>query len=37
VGVDLEFTVPTAWLGLLDRHAYQVHVFSAAQAVEVIP
>jgi len=37
VGVYLEFAVPTAWLGLLDRHAYQVHVFSAAQAVAVQP
>jgi len=37
VGVYLEFTFPTAWLGLVDRHAYQVHVFSAAQAVEVMP
>ena len=37
VGVYLEFTFPTAWLGLVDRHAYQVHVFSAAQAVEVQP
>jgi hypothetical protein len=37
VGVYLEFTFPTAWLGLLDRHAYQLHVFSAAQAVEVLP
>lgn len=37
VGVYLEFAVPTAWLGLLDRHAYQLHVFSAAQAVEVTP
>ena len=37
VGVYLEFTFPTAWLGLIDRHAYRVHVFSAAQAVEVQP
>jgi hypothetical protein len=37
VGVYLEFAAPTAWLGLLNRHAYQVHVFSAAQAVEVTP
>ena len=37
VGVYLEFTVPTAWLGLIDRHVYQLHVFSAAQAVEVTP
>jgi len=37
VGVYLEFTFPTAWLGLIDRHAYQLHVFSAAQAVEVMP
>jgi hypothetical protein len=37
VGVYLEFTFPTAWLGLVDRHAYQLHVFSAAQAVEVQP
>ena len=37
VGVYLEFTFPTAWLGLVDRHAYQVHVFSSAQAVEVQP
>ena len=37
VGVYLEFAVPTAWLGLVDRHAYQLHVFSAAQAVEVVP
>ena len=36
-GVYLEFTFPTAWLGLIDRHAYQLHVFSAAQAVEVQP
>ena len=37
VGVYLEFTFPTAWLGLIDRRAYQLHVFSAAQAVEVQP
>ena len=37
VGVYLEFSFPTAWLGIVDRHAYQVHVFSAAEAVEVIP
>ena len=37
VGVYLEFTFPTAWLGLIDRHAYQLHAFSAAQAVEVTP
>jgi hypothetical protein len=37
VGVYLEFTIPTAWLGLVGRHAYQLHVFSAAQAVEVTP
>ena len=37
VGVYLEFTFPTAWLGIINRHAYQVHVFSAAQAVAVTP
>ena len=37
VGVYLEFTYPTAWLGLVDRHTYQLHVFSSAQAVEVQP
>ena len=37
VGVYLEFAFPTAWLGMADRHAYQLHVFSAAQAVEVQP
>jgi hypothetical protein len=37
VGVYLEFTFPTAWLGIIHRHAYQLHVFSAAQAVEVTP
>jgi len=37
VGVYLEFTLPTAWLGLINRHAYQLHVFSAAQAVAVTP
>lgn len=35
VGVYLEFTFPTAWLGLVDRHAYRLHVFSAAQATQV--
>ena len=37
VGVYLEFTFPTAWPGLIDRHAYQLHVFSAAKAIEVQP
>jgi len=37
VGVYVEFSVPTAWLGLINRQAYLVHVFSAAEAVEVVP
>lgn len=37
VGVYLTFSFPTAWLGLVNRHAYQVHVFDSAQVVEVAP
>jgi hypothetical protein len=35
VGVYLTFAVPTMWLGVLDRDAFQLHVFSAAQASRV--
>ena len=37
VGVYLVMQFPTAWLGLLSRDAYQVHVFSAAQVSEIVP
>jgi Flp pilus assembly protein TadG len=35
VGVYLEFSIPTAWLGLASRHEYRIHVFSSAEAVEI--
>ncbi len=37
VGVYLEFTCPTAWLGLINREGYRLHVFSSAEAAEVGP
>lgn len=35
LGVYLEFSIPTAWLGLASRHEYRIHVFSSAEAVEI--
>ncbi len=39
VGVYLEFSFPTAWLSLVGRDRYRLHVFSAAElaAVEQVP
>lgn len=39
VGVYLEFSFPTAWLSLVGRDRYRLHVFSAAElaAVEQLP
>ena len=39
VGVYLEFSFPTAWLNLVGRNHYRLHVFSAAElaAVEQLP
>jgi len=34
VGVYLAFSVPTAWLGLIGREGYRLHVFGAAEAIE---
>jgi Flp pilus assembly protein TadG len=39
MGVYLEFSFPTAWLNLVGRNSYRLHVFSAAElaAVEAQP
>ncbi len=37
VGVYLEFSVPTVWLGLLSRGEYRIHVFAAAEMREMGP
>ncbi len=37
VGVYLEFSVPTVWLGLISRGEYRIHVFAAAEAKEIGP
>ncbi len=37
VGVYLEFSVPTVWLGLISRGEYRIHVFAAAEIREMGP
>ena len=37
VGVYLEFSVPTVWLGLISRGEYRIHVFAAAEMREMGP
>ncbi len=39
VGVYLEFSFPTAWLNLVGRNRYRLHVFSSAElaAIEALP
>ncbi len=36
VGVYLEFSYPTVWLGVLSRGEYRIHVFAAAEMREVV-